>query len=161
MSLDDLYRQVIMEHYKKPRNRGELPGANVSVLGSNPSCGDSLRLEMILNGDAIGDIRFAGQGCAISLASASMMTDLVKGRGAAVALRMVGEFKKMMRSDDFDEALLEGLEPLLGVRKFAARVKCATLAWTTLEQGITQRGGEVVIDDPGVDVDAARRSGPA
>lgn len=161
MSLDDLYRQVIMEHYKKPRNRGQLPGANVSVLGSNPSCGDSLRLEMILNGDAVRDIRFTGQGCAISLASASMMTELVKGRGADVALRMVGEFKKMMRSDHFDQALLEGLEPLLGVRKFAARVKCATLAWTALEQGLTERGGEVVIDDPGVDPEAARRSGPA
>jgi nitrogen fixation NifU-like protein len=161
MSLDDLYRQVILEHYKKPRNRGELPGANVSVLGSNPSCGDSLRVEMILAGDAVEDIRFTGQGCAISQASASMMTELVKGRGSEEALRMVAEFKKMMRSEQYDEALLEGLEPLQGVRKFAARVKCATLAWTTLEQGITEKGGEVVIDDPGVDADAARRSGPA
>jgi len=135
MALDDLYREVILDHYTRPRNRGTIDGADIKVDGANPLCGDELSIYVKLAGGTIADVRFVGRGCSISQASASMMTEQIKGKTLAEARRLIGEFKAMMHGETGPEERLGDLVALQGVRKFPVRIKCATLAWVALEQG--------------------------
>lgn len=149
MSLDDLYREVILDHYSHPRNRGTVEPADVVREGANPLCGDEIRLSLRLRGDVVEDIRFEGKGCSISQASASMMTELVKGATLAHVVRLIKAFKAMMHGEPPQEDLLGDLRALEGVRKFPVRVKCATLSWTTLEVALAdaRRDGGVAPSD--------------
>lgn len=138
--LDTLYRQVIMDHYKNPRNRGEVEGETLKVDMNNPTCGDRIQLQMKVEDGKIADAKFNGEGCSISLSSASMMTQAVKGLPVEDALRMSGLFSDMMLGKEIDPAGLDlgDLEALQGVQKFPARIKCATLAWKAMEQGLQE-----------------------
>lgn len=138
MSLDDLYRRVIMDHYQRPRNRGELDEGAISVELNNPTCGDRISLQLHVQNDQIEEAKFLGEGCSISLASASMMTEAVKGLSVREALTLVDLFSEMMQGKeiDLDRFPLEDIEALTGVAKFPARIKCATLAWKAMEKGL-------------------------
>ncbi len=133
MELNDLYRDVILDHNRRPRNFGPLEPADASVEGFNPMCGDRLTLRLNLNGDTIQEIRFEGQGCAISTASASMMTEAVKGKSREHALQLFDQVHLLLTDDTAAEAENLGkLNALSGVRGYPARVKCASLCWHTL-----------------------------
>lgn len=137
MSLDDLYRRVIMDHYQQPRNRGRIEDGSVSVELNNPTCGDRISLQMQVDDGKIQKAKFLGEGCSISMASASMMTEAVEGLTLDEALHLVDLFSRMIQGEEVDpeEFPLEDIEALQGVSKFPARIKCATLAWKALEQG--------------------------
>ncbi|MCC6177426.1 MAG: SUF system NifU family Fe-S cluster assembly protein [Chloroflexi bacterium] len=134
MSLDDLYKEVILDHYQHPRNRGVLTDPTVATRGHNPLCGDEVLLAVKMDGDVIADIAFGGRGCSISQASASMMTESVKGHGVAEATALAGGFKELMAGSGSADGLgdNEDLQALQGVKKFPVRVKCALLPWTAL-----------------------------
>jgi len=134
--LDDLYREVILDHYRSPRNRGSLDAPTCSADGVNPLCGDQIHLDVALAGDAIEALRFSGQGCSISQASASMMTEQVTGLDRSAALAAVAAFQRLMLTGEPGDVGLGDAELLSGVAKFPARVKCASLAWKTLEQAL-------------------------
>ena len=138
MSLDDLYKEVILDHYQNPRNRGQLPDPDVATRGHNPLCGDEVILGVKLNGDRIDDIAFSGRGCSISQASASMMTEGVKGHPLDEARTLMAGFREMMTGSGATDGLgaNEDMEALQGVKKFPVRVKCALLPWTALEEAI-------------------------
>ena len=135
MSLDDLYRDVILDHYSHPRNKGTLQPADVTGEGANPLCGDELRLSLLVRDGVVRDVRFDGKGCSISQASASMMTERIKGRPVEEIARLIAAVKAMMRGEPPGEDLGD-LEALQGVRRFPVRVKCATLGWVTLEHAL-------------------------
>ena len=141
MALDDLYREVILDHYTHPRNKGSLDGADIKVDGANPLCGDELSIYVKLAAGLISDVRFVGRGCSISQASASMMTEQIKGKTLPQARALVGRFKAMMHGEDVPEEELGDLMALQGVRKFPVRIKCATLAWVALDQGAEEFEG--------------------
>ena len=134
--LNDLYREVILEHYKRPRNYGKLEGANLHSQGHNPSCGDRVALELRLEDDRIQAVNFTGSGCAISTASASMLTELVGGKTRAEALELTRQFKAMIVDGTPPSPDLGQLAALAGVHQLPARVKCATLVWNALEQAL-------------------------
>jgi len=138
-NLDHLYRQVIMDHYKTPRNRGAIEGG-VTIDMNNPTCGDTIRLQLAIEDDVVRDAKFDGEGCSISMASASMMTQLVKGKTIEEALRLADIFSDMVQGKDYDDESFDlgDVEALSGVRKFPARIKCATLAWKALERGVEE-----------------------
>ena len=152
--LEDLYREIILDHYRSPRNKGELetPPAH-RVEGFNPLCGDEIVVYVDLDGDTVKDIRIGGQGCSISQSSASMMSAAVKGKTLAEVRDLTRAFKAMMsiheQSLDGGEVAgapadvkLGDLEALRGVVKFPVRIKCATLSWNTLAQGIEDATAE-------------------
>jgi len=130
--LRDLYQEVIMDHNKKPRNFREMADANHLAHGNNPLCGDALVIFLKLNGDLIEDVSFQGSGCAISVASASLMTESLKGKTVAEAEALYDIVHKQMTGEEVDHSTLGKLEVLSGVKEFPARVKCATLSWHTL-----------------------------
>lgn len=134
--LDALYRQVILDHYKHPRNRGQFEEDAMSIEMNNPTCGDRIHLQLKLDGDIIEDVRFTGEGCSISMASASMMTQAIKGKKVEEALKMAKEFSRMMLGEDVDITVfgMDDIEALKGVANFPARIKCATLAWKAVEK---------------------------
>ena len=134
--LDELYREIILKHYEAPKNFGVLPEATRRAGGMNPSCGDQVEVMVLLEGDIIADIRFQGQGCAISTASASMMTEAVKGKRVAEALDLAKKFQAMVVEGASPDPALGDLLALQGVAKLPARVKCATLAWHALEEAL-------------------------
>ena len=148
-SLDDLYKEIILDHYRSPRNQGELDPPAHRCEGFNPLCGDEVIVYVSLIDQRIEDIRIGGQGCSISQASASMMTEIIKGKSISEAEEIILAFKEMM---DIYESELSGgetaesssnvdlgdLEALQGVVKFPVRIKCATLAWNTLTQSISE-----------------------
>lgn len=136
MALDELYREVILDHYTRPRNKGALDDADIKVEGANPLCGDELSIYVKLAGGTIADVRFVGRGCSISQASASMMTEQIMGQTLEGARALVGKFKALMHGEAVAEEDLGDLAALQGVRKFPVRIKCATLAWVALDQGI-------------------------
>jgi nitrogen fixation NifU-like protein len=135
VSLDDLYRDVILDHYSHPRNKGTLEPAGITGEGANPLCGDELRLSLLVRDGVVRDVRFDGKGCSISQASASMMTERIKGRPVEEVARLIAAVKAMMRGEPSGEDLGD-LEALQGVRRFPVRVKCATLGWVTLEHAL-------------------------
>lgn len=139
--LEDLYREIILDHYRTPRNRGELDPPAVSAEGYNPLCGDEIRVFVIVEDGVVRDVRFNGSGCSISQSSTSMMTTAIKGKPIGEVRKIVRRFKHMMTIDEaesdnttpIDESLnLGDLEALQGVVKFPVRIKCATLGWNTL-----------------------------
>lgn len=144
--LEDLYREIILDHYRSPRNRGELPPPAAHAVGHNPLCGDEIDVYLRVDDDKISDVKVGGQGCSISQSSASMMSQAVKGRSVSEVRALVRRFKGMMSiqedgSDDgvSDEAVKLGdLEALQGVVKFPVRIKCATLAWNTLVEALAE-----------------------
>src|SRR5271163_563794 len=136
MELNDLYRDVILDHNRRPRNFGPLEAADASVEGFNPLCGDRLMLRLKLAADRIADIRFEGQGCAISTASASLMTEAVKGKTRAQALQLFDRVHHLLTEDEGAGDDLGKLAALSGVREFPARVKCASLCWHTLASAL-------------------------
>ncbi|WP_026694587.1 Fe-S cluster assembly sulfur transfer protein SufU [Peribacillus kribbensis] len=138
-NLDTLYRQVIMDHYKNPRNKGILDNGNLTVDMNNPTCGDRIRLTMNVDGGVVKDAKFEGEGCSISMSSASMMTQAVKGKDIDTALKLSSIFSEMMQGNEYDEDIdLGDIEALQGVSKFPARIKCATLAWKAMEKGLKE-----------------------
>ena len=136
--LRDLYQEVILDHNKRPRNFGPLEAANRLAVGHNPLCGDKLTLYVRLDGDRVSDVRFEGTGCAISRASASMMTDAVKGRTAAEVDALFQGFHQMVTSPAGAEpdARLGKLAVFAGVAEYPTRVKCASLVWHTLQSAL-------------------------
>ncbi len=141
MELGSLYQEVILSHYKRPHNSGELEGASANVHVRNPSCGDDIRLMLIVEDDRIADARFIGEGCSISQASVSMMTDLIKGRTSGEALALARRFTEMMHGDEAAarDAELGQLRALSGVSKFPVRIKCALLGWDALREALKSR----------------------
>ncbi|MEC1178935.1 SUF system NifU family Fe-S cluster assembly protein [Metasolibacillus meyeri] len=137
-NLDQLYRSVIMEHYKNPRNKGILEENNVTIDMNNPTCGDRIHLTLKLADGIVEDAKFDGEGCSISMSSASMMTQIVKGKKLEEALELADIFSKMMLGEeyDLDKYDLGDVEALQGVSQFPARIKCATLAWKAMEKGV-------------------------
>jgi nitrogen fixation NifU-like protein len=137
--ISDLYQEVILEHNKNPRNFREIPDAEKTADGKNPLCGDALRVYVHLDGDTVTDVAFKGSGCAISKASASMMTQAVKGRSKDEAQVLFDEFHRMVLGELDEEAEdthLGKLKIFAGVREFPARVKCASLSWHTLNAAL-------------------------
>ena len=144
MELKDLYRDVILDHNRHPRNFGRLEPADARAEGHNPLCGDRLSVYVVLKGDRVEDIRFEGSGCAISTASASLMTEAVKGKERAAVARLFDEVHTLLtRPDAAAEATLGKLAALSGVREFPARVKCATLSWHTLNAALERAAATV------------------
>ncbi|CAM3913796.1 Fe-S cluster assembly sulfur transfer protein SufU [Mesobacillus thioparans] len=139
-NLDNLYRQVIMDHYKNPRNKGVLEEGSLTVNMNNPTCGDRIQLTMKVEDGKVADAKFEGEGCSISMSSASMMTQAVKGRNIEEALKLSSVFSDIMLGKEYEEDDLDlgDIEALQGVAKFPARIKCATLAWKAMEKGLKE-----------------------
>jgi nitrogen fixation protein NifU and related proteins len=138
---DELYREIILEHYKNPRNKREMEDHDLHEGGVNRSCGDEIELFAKLDGDIISEISFNGIGCSISQASASMLTDAIKGKTISEAKEIINKFKGMLirgQEADFPEELSD-LETLQGVKQYPVRIKCALLSWNTLEQMLRDR----------------------
>ncbi len=131
--LDQLYREVILDHHRHPRGRHKIERVDVETSGVNPSCGDEVTLQLQLDGDRIVDVAVIGRGCAVSTASGSILAEMVKGRTLDEARRIAELFKRMMHGEEeLTDIDLGDLEALTGVRKFPVRVKCALLPWVTL-----------------------------
>ncbi len=136
-NLDQLYRQVIMDHYKNPRNKGSIDDGSVTVDMNNPTCGDRIHLTMKVEDGIVTDAKFDGEGCSISMSSASMMTQAIKGKNIDHAIKLSQIFSEMMLGNDYPDDLdLGDIEALQGVAKFPARIKCATLSWKAMEKGL-------------------------
>ena len=140
-NLEDLYREVILDHYHTPRNKGELPPPAVCTEGSNPMCGDEIQIYLDVRDGTVHDVRFTGHGCSISQASASMMTAAVKGKPVDAVRAVARRFKQMMTIEEDDgstpaDVRLGDIEALQGVVKYPLRIKCAVLGWNTLLEGL-------------------------
>jgi nitrogen fixation protein NifU and related proteins len=145
MDLRELYRDVILDHNRHPRNFGRIENADGHAEGNNPLCGDQLSLTVRLDGERIEDIRFEGKGCAISTASASLMTEAVKGRDRAAVRELFGKVHTLLtRTDASPDDSLGKLAALSGVREYPVRVKCASLCWHTLNAALGQNGPTTV-----------------
>lgn len=143
-ALRALYQEVILDHYKRPRNWGRLPQPTGHADGHNPLCGDRLSVDVQVEGDRVADIRVEGQGCAISVAAASMMSEALKGRTVAEAAALFDRFHEVVTGRaDAETASLGKLAVFAGVAEFPARVKCATLPWHTLRAALDARSGAV------------------
>jgi nitrogen fixation protein NifU and related proteins len=146
--LDELYRDILLDHYRSPRNQGRLDGSATNRAdGSNPLCGDELTVELAVEDGRITGVAFEGRGCSISQASASMMTLYVRDRPTADALAAVETFQQMMLQGVIPPEEFGDIEALAGVRNFPVRVKCASLAWKTLEQALSGDGSLVSTDE--------------
>jgi nitrogen fixation NifU-like protein len=144
MDLKELYRDVILDHNRRPRNFGRLPQPTAHAEGHNPLCGDRLHLSVQMNGDRLEDLRFEGKGCAISTASASLMTEAVKGKDRAAIGALFDKVHALLtRPDAQAGSELGKLAALSGVREFPARVKCASLCWHTLNAALEQSGATI------------------
>jgi nitrogen fixation NifU-like protein len=139
-----LYQEMILDHYRKPRNKGEIENADASVPMKNPLCGDEITLHLRFGSDRIDEVSFSGRGCSISQASASMMTQLVKGRPLAEVETLRNRFRDMVMGDEAAAAdsALGSLRALSGVARFPARVKCALLAWNALDTALEKRSSD-------------------
>ncbi|HMQ04692.1 MAG TPA: SUF system NifU family Fe-S cluster assembly protein [Pyrinomonadaceae bacterium] len=141
--LNELYQETILEHNKNPRNFREIEDADKTALGNNPLCGDALQVYVKMDGDTVSDVAFKGSGCAISKASASMMTQAVRGKSRGEADRLFDEFHRMVTGEmeiESDENHLGRLKIFAGVLEFPARVKCASLSWHTLNAALSDAG---------------------
>ena len=138
----NLYSEILLDHYHLPRHKGRLEHPTVSVQGVNPLCGDELTLDLEFDGDVLTDISFSGKGCAISIASTSMLTETLAGKTIAEIEQWLTHFRQLIRegkvSGGFD---MGDIESLAGIAQLPVRVKCATLPWTTLEQGLAEYRG--------------------
>jgi nitrogen fixation NifU-like protein len=145
MALEDLYREVILDHYRNPRNRGHLEHPDATAQGVNPLCGDDLTIELEIDDDVVTAVAIDGQGCSISQASASMMTEAIKGKTRAEIDDLVARFRGMMSIEGSVDpgldperpgAVLGDIESLQGVRQYPVRIKCASLPWNTLLEAL-------------------------
>lgn len=143
--LRDLYQEVILDHTRRPRNFGTLPNANREARGHNPLCGDQVSVYLQMNGDRIEDIAFQGSGCAISTASASLMTEALKGRTVAEARELFHDFHDLVTTGGDPDALGK-LAVFAGVREYPIRVKCATLAWHAVQAALDQQDHPVTTE---------------
>jgi nitrogen fixation NifU-like protein len=134
--LDELYRETVLVHARHPHNKGNLEDADREGEGTNPICGDRVGVQLALDGDRISEAQFHGSGCALSQASASMLTDAVKGKSSAETARLIDGVERMLRGEDWSDIDLGDLEGLQGVVRFPARVRCALLAWKVLRQAL-------------------------
>jgi nitrogen fixation NifU-like protein len=141
----DLYQEVILDHSKRPRNCHPMEDANHKAEGYNPLCGDKLKLYLKLEDDVVKDVSFVGSGCAISTASASLMTETLKGKRREEALKLLEQFHELLTTDTPVSKELGKLVVFCGVREYPARVKCATLAWHTLKSALETETGEPVV----------------
>ena len=140
-NLEDLYREVILDHYRTPRNKGELPPPATCTEGANPLCGDEIKIFLDVHDGMVRDVKFSGHGCSISQASASMMTAAVKGKSIDAVRAVAKRFKQMMTIEESDgqapaDVPLGDIEALQGVVKYPVRIKCAVLGWNTLLEGL-------------------------
>ncbi|MFQ5555621.1 MAG: Fe-S cluster assembly sulfur transfer protein SufU [Acidimicrobiia bacterium] len=148
MALDDLYREVILDHYRNPRRKGSLERPHIHAEGQNPSCGDEFSLDLAVEDGKVVDAAIQGIGCSISQASGSMMAEAIVGRELDDVVDLTHKFKLMMSIEDGDNpvdperpgSVLGDLEALQGVRRFPVRIKCADLPWTTLEDALARTG---------------------
>ena len=143
MRIDQLYRQVIMDHYKNPRNKGLVDDASyLTIHLNNPSCGDELTVQLKIVNQVIEDVKHQGHGCSICCSSASVMSEAIMGKTVNDALAIIHEFYEMIKGLAYNDKILTG-EPVVyqGVSQFPARIKCATLAWKAAEKGLETKGG--------------------
>ena len=142
MELEELYKEIIIDHYNNPRNFGELPDSNATAEGANPLCGDEIHIELLVKNGIVEDVKFHGAGCSISRASASMMTETIKGKKIEDVRKISERFKGMLFEGKEDEELGE-LEAFKGVRVVPIRIKCAVLSWNVLEEALKkiEKGG--------------------
>jgi nitrogen fixation NifU-like protein len=141
LSLEDLYKEVILDHYRAPRNKGHLDPHDVALERNNPLCGDEIELFLRFDGETVEGIAFEGKGCSISQASASMMTEKIQGLGAKEAASVAQSIKRMMSGEEEGDAdTLGDLVALKGVVKYPVRIKCALLGWNTLLEGLEEGG---------------------
>ncbi len=146
--LEDLYKEILLDHYRNPRNKGSLDAPSCAADGANPLCGDQVTVEANLDGDRIVEITFDGRGCSISQASTSMMTEYVRGRTVEEARHGIDAFQRMMiEAETPEEEGFDDIEALIGVAKFPARVKCASLSWKTLERALEGNSHDTVTTD--------------
>ena len=147
MALEDLYREVILDHYRNPRNRGQIDAPTATAEGVNPLCGDEISLQLSITDGVVGDVAISGQGCSISQSSASMMTEAIKGKSLEEIGDIATRFRSMMSIEDDGDAgldperpgaVLGDIEALQGVRQYPVRIKCASLAWNTLLEALAQ-----------------------
>ena len=141
--LQELYQEVVMDHNRRPRNFRELEDANRTAEGFNPLCGDQIRLYLKVDEDVIADVGFQAKGCAISKASASMMTEEIKGKTVEEAERVFDEFRHMVTLEDFDADVVGDLEVFGGVSQYPARIKCATLSWHAMQAALDGGGKSI------------------
>ena len=148
MALEELYREVILDHYRNPRNKGHLEHPQASAQGVNPLCGDEITIEVSFDDDRVSEVAVDSQGCSISQSSASMMTEAIKGKSREEINELVGRFRQMMSLDAGDDpgldperpgAVLGDIEALQGVRQYPVRIKCASLGWNTLLEALDAR----------------------
>ena len=160
VQLSSLYQQVILDHYRKPRNRGELSDRTVAVVMRNPSCGDEITLQLKVEDDTVADVRYLGEGCSISQASVSMMSTIIKGRPVAEALDLARRFSEMMHGDKdaAKDRSLKDLRALQGVSKFPVRIKCALLGFDAFNEAVKRTRGEGSAG--GGETDETRGGGP-
>ncbi len=143
MALEELYKEVILDHYKNPRNKRDLPGAELTCSKNNPLCGDEITVHAHVSDGSLESVAFEGSGCSISQASASMMTEAVAGRPIEEALGLAGEFRSFMEGgSEPDEESFGDLIALKGVVKYPVRIKCAVLAWDVLQDALGSKGQE-------------------
>ena len=153
MDLDELYRDLILDHYRNPRNKGDLTatsdGSTVIAEGLNPSCGDEIQIAVKIDDGRVTDVRFAGQGCSISQSSASMLTDQTADQPIDRIRTLAHDVQQMLTDESFDVDAVDvgDLEALQGVARFPVRVKCALLAWKVLEQALAEATGETTSPD--------------
>ena len=144
MSLTDLYREVILDHYRNPRNRGKLETPDLHGEGTNPLCGDEIAIDLAVEDGTISDVKINGQGCSISQASASMMSEAIRGKSVEEIRDVAERFNALMTTEDEivdperPGAVLGDLEALQGVREFPVRIKCATLSWHTMLDALAE-----------------------
>ncbi|MCH8984308.1 MAG: SUF system NifU family Fe-S cluster assembly protein [Acidobacteria bacterium] len=146
MALEDLYREVILDHYRNPRNKGHIDSPDATAHGVNPLCGDEVTIDLTFNGDTVTEVAVESQGCSISQSSASMMTEAIKGKTRSEIESLTNKFKSMMSiEEDTDLGLdperpgsvLGDIEALQGVRQYPVRIKCANLGWTVLAEALS------------------------
>lgn len=162
MDLKTLYREIILDHYKKPRNSTPLEAADREAKCKNPSCGDRVTLQLRVDEVRISEVGLIGNGCAISQASASMMTQAIKGKTLGDAEDLLREFRRMIVEgrEDFDQDVLGDLVTLQGIAKLHARVKCAMCGWSALEAVLAERAEEIDLDKDRSMPEASRGSAP-
>ncbi|MFM7719304.1 MAG: Fe-S cluster assembly sulfur transfer protein SufU [Actinomycetota bacterium] len=136
MGLDDIYKEVILDHYKRPRNKREVPGATAACTQTNPLCGDEITVAVVERDGVLAEVAFSGQGCSISQSSASMMTEATTGRDRAAVAALGAQVRRMLSGEDVSEDALGELAALQGVARYPARVKCAALAWDVLDEAL-------------------------
>jgi nitrogen fixation protein NifU and related proteins len=162
LALDELYKEVILDHYKSPRNKRDLPGAEVSCRKNNPLCGDEITIHAHLEGSQVAEVTFEGQGCSISQASASMLTEAVSGRTIDEAGALASEFRGMMEGAvEPTEERFGDLVALKGVVKYPVRIKCAVLAWDVFQEALSDTGDTAAASTASAGTAAAESPHPA